>query len=253
MTQSPLPDYGPATYGAAFADVYDAWYGDITDIDATTDALAKLADGGAILELGVGTGRLALPLAARGLEVTGLDASEAMLAQLATKSGADSISTVLADMTDLNETAPPLPGEFALIFAAFNTFFNVTTEAGQRRCVASSAQQLKQGGCLVIEGFVPPAEGLASGGVSTRSITIDTVVLTASRHDPEAQQIVGQHIDISNDGIRLRPWALRYATPDQLDEMAADAGLVSVGRWSDWDGTPWASPAETQISVYRKN
>ncbi len=242
-----MKGYGASSYGDSFADVYDDWYGDISDIDATVAAVERLADGGSVLELGVGTGRLALPLAARGLEVTGLDASAAMLDVLRSKPGADSIDLIEADMAD-----PPLDGRyFSIAFAAFNTFFNLTDTEAQEACLAGVARSLRPGGRVAIEGFIPPREGMPEGGMSVREITVDCAVLTISQHDVEGQVITGQHVDISEAGIRMRPWMMHYRSPAQLDETAASAGLVLESRAADWSGAPFDPRGEAHVSVYR--
>ena len=128
-----MDGYDAGTYGQGFADVYDDWYGDVSDVDATVEGVLALLEGqgaGPVLELGVGTGRLALPLAGRGVEVVGVDASEEMLARLRAKPGADGVRAVHGDMAHLGDLA--LDGPFAVVFAAFNTFFNLTDAARRR-------------------------------------------------------------------------------------------------------------------------
>lgn len=242
-----MDDYRPETYGDSFADVYDDWYGDVSDVDATVAGVAALADGGPVLELGVGTGRLAIPLAAAGLEVVGVDASAAMLERLAAKPGADAVRTIEADMA-----APPVDsGYFGVAFAAFNTFFNLTDDRAQRSCVASLATALRPGGCVAVEGFVPPEDGLTDGGISVRDVTIDRAVLSISQHDSTAQCIRGQHVDIDANGIVMRPWMLHYRTPEQLDSLFAEHGFDLETRSGDWSGTPFGPSSESHVSVYR--
>lgn len=246
-----MEGYDAGSYGRGFADVYDEWYADVSDVAGTVARVAELARRGrtgAVLELGIGTGRLALPLAATGLAVTGVDASEEMLARLRAKPGSARVSAVHGDMAAL-----PVPGPFAVAFVAFNTFFNLTTEAAQVACLRSVAAVLEPGGHFVIEAFVPPEPGSApDSGVSARSIEVDHVVLTAARRNPAEQTITGQHIEISEAGIRLRPWVVRYATPEQLDEMAASAGLTLVARHADWAQSPFDETSVGHVSVYRK-
>jgi len=239
--------YTASSYGDGFADIYDDWYTDISDIDATVNAVAALADGGAVLELGIGTGRLALPLAERGLAVTGIDASPAMLDALRAKPGANLVELVEADMAD-----PGLAGRsYAVAFAAFNTFFNLTDTAAQESCFAAMSACLQPSGHFAIEGFVPPVDGMSDGGMSVRDITVDRAVLTISQHDSANQTISGQHVDISEAGIRMRPWMMHYRTPDQLDVAASSAGFVLESRTADWQGTSFDSQSETHVSVYR--
>lgn len=244
-----MEGYDSARYGRSFADVYDDWYRDVSDVDATVEKVAALAarrGGGRVLELGVGTGRLALPLAARGLQVTGVDASAEMLDRLRTKDGAEQLTLVEADMAEL-----PVDGPFAAAFVAFNTFFNLTTRDAQARCLQRVRDVLAPGGWFVLEAFVPHDDGDASG-VSARTVEVDRVVLTAARRDAAAQTISGQHIEITEQGVRLRPWMVRYAAPAELDAMAAAAGLRLVERHADWRGTPFQDASDHHVSVYRR-
>jgi len=246
--------YDASTYGERFADVYDDWYGDVTDVSACTERLAALvaeAGGGPVLELGIGTGRLALPLAERGLEVHGIDSSPAMLDRLRAKPGAARIRLTQGDMADLDLADPPA---FAVVLVAFNTFFNLATRDLQRRCIARVGDLLADGGTFVLEGFVPADRGAEAGrgAVSPRRITADEVQLTVSHHDPAEQTITGQHIHLTEAGIRLRPWHLRYAFPAELDAMAAPSGLALAWRHADWHGTPFGPEASVHVSGYRR-
>lgn len=242
-----------STYGDGFADVYDEWYGGVSDAAACTTRLCELlasSGGGPLLELGVGTGRLALPLAAAGVEVHGIDASAAMLDRLRAKPEAEALHLTCGDMADLPLDHPP---PFGVVLVAFNTFFNLPTEAAQRQCVERVASVLGPEGSLVLEAFVPVEAGAAAGGALVpHRITADEVVLNASLHDPDAQTITGQHIQVTERGIRLRPWHLRYATPSQLDAMAAAAGLVLAERHADWLGGEFGPDSGVHVSVYRR-
>lgn len=241
-----MEGYDETTYGERFVDVYDDWYGSITDTEACVEAVARLAAGGPVLELGVGTGRLAIPLAQCGLEVTGVDASPSMLAALAAKPGGDAVEAVLGDMTD-----PPVGDRrFSVVFVAYNTLFNLVTVDGQRACLANAARHLAPGGCVAIEAFVPDVSGAAEDSVVPKHVTADKVVLSVSRQDPDRQEVVGQYVDISEAGIRLRPWHIRWSTPDQLDAMAADVGLRLADRWSSWSGETFDQHAASHISLY---
>jgi SAM-dependent methyltransferase len=245
--------YGARTYGDAFADVYDEWYADVGDPATAVASLAALAGDGAVLELGVGSGRLALPLAAAGCEVWGLDASDAMLERLAARDGAGSVHAVAGDMAD---PAAALAGyehpAFAVVAAAFNTFFLLTTSEDQAACLRSSATLLAPGGRIVLECFVPGDRAeRAERVLEPRTVALDHVVLTVTDHDPASQRVLGQHIELRESGIRLRPWVVRYATPDQLDALAAEAGLRLESRWAAWDGTPFDDAAPMHVSVYR--
>jgi SAM-dependent methyltransferase len=246
--------YDRATYGDRFASVYDDWYQDITDAEGCAALVAEYADlareagGGPVLELGVGTGRLALPIAALGLEVVGVDASSAMLERLAAKAGAAGIATVEPVLGDM--AAPPV-GEraFAVVLVAYNTLFNLVDVADQARCFASVADLLVPDGSFLVEAFVPGADRPTSS-VVPRTITADRVVLDVSRSDPDAQEAMGQYVDISEAGIALRPWHIRWQTPDQLDALAAEAGMELADRWSGWDRSPFDPDGASHVSRY---
>lgn len=248
-----MEGYQASTYGDRFADVYDDWYGEVTDAAACTERLARLVaerGGGPVLELGVGSGRLALPLAAQGVEVHGIDASPAMLDRLRAKPGAEGIRLTEGDMADLVLEEPP---PFTLVFVAFNTFFNLGSEAAQRRCLRRVADVLAPGGIFVLEAFVPTDEGgEPAGAISPRRITTDEVVLTVSQHDRAGQTISGQHVHLTEGGIRLRPWHLRYAAPAELDAMARTAGLDLAWRYADWEDTPFGPDASVHVCAYRR-
>jgi SAM-dependent methyltransferase len=246
-----MDGYRSSTYGDAFADVYDDWYGDLEGLDAAVETLARLAgDGGPLLELGCGTGRLCLPLADRGFAVHGLDASEAMLERLRAKPTAAAVRTHTADMADFDLQGD---GPFSLVFVAFNSLFNIATAEAQGRCFATVAAHLAERGRFVVECFVPgDAPERVRDAVDVHTLTTDRVVLRVSRQDPDAQTVAGQHVEISEGGIRLRPWHLRYASPDELDAMAAAAGLQVVTRHGDWAGAPFTEDSSSHVTVYER-
>jgi len=253
--------YGPASYGDGFADVYDEWYPTLGDDDAAVARLAELAGGpgggAAVLELGVGTGRLAIPLAGLGFDVWGIDASPAMLDRLRRKPGGERVHAVAVDMADVgldgNASGPAGLGDrrFRLVFAAFNTLFNLTSETDQARCLAGAARRLAPGGRLVIEAFVPSVSAMSSTGVvEVGRIEADRVVLTVSRVRPDDQVVDGHHVELSSAGTRLRPWRIRYLTPGQLDLMADAAGLSLIERRAGWRDQPFNDTSATHVSVY---
>jgi SAM-dependent methyltransferase len=180
-----MDGYGPSTYGEGFADVYDDWYGDVSDVDATVErvaALAAVSGSRRVLELGGGSGRLALPLAARGLATWTVDASLAMVRRLRGKPGGDRVHAVVGDMAALPLSAR---ARFGVVLCAFNTLFNLTTIEAQRRCLAAAADRIvPDGGRLVVESFVASSHDerdAAVGAVEPRHIGLDEVVLTVSR------------------------------------------------------------------------
>lgn len=242
-----MQGYEAASYGEGIADVYDEWYQGITDVADTCAALEALALAGhPVLELGVGTGRLAVPLAERGVEVHGVDASPAMLARLAARDTHGRVRVVTGDMVD------DLPdGPFGLVFVAYNTFFGLLTAERQQACLRAVAARMVPGGAFVIEAFVPEVQPVES--VTVRSISVDRVVLSVSRADHDAQTAEGHFVELSErGGVRLRPWAVRWATPEQLDTGAGAAGLRLDQRWESFDGTPFTADSPRHVSVYRR-
>ena len=185
-----MDDYGPETYGERVADVYDEWYAP-PNTQAECDFLAELAAGGRALELGIGTGRVAIPLAARGIEVHGIDASPAMVAQLRAKPGGSDIPVVVGDMADV-----PVDGKFGLVFIVFNTFFMLTSQAEQIRCLRNVAAHLAPDGRFVLHAFVPDPSRIERGqdlsvreaGLDQRASRRDRLRLAgpAARHHPGA-------------------------------------------------------------------
>ena len=239
--------YDEASYGDGMADVYDDWYAAPPDTEACISALSALAPNGRVLELGAGTGRLAIPLAERGLEVHALDGSAEMLRRLASKPGGANVTCHVGDMA----SGLP-PGPFDLVFVAVNTFFGILEATAQARAMAGIAERLGADGRFVIEAFVPEQD--ADGDrVDIRDLSADRVVLSISRTDAANQQAMGQFVEL-RDGmpVRLRPWAIRWALPDQLDSMAAAAGLVLESRWSSWSGAPFTAESSNHVSVYRR-
>jgi SAM-dependent methyltransferase len=243
--------FDASTYGERFADVYDDWYGEVSDVGATVAAVEALAGGGPVLELGVGTGRLAVPLAERGLEVHGIDASPAMLERLAAKAAVAGVP-VHAHPGDFADVAVEVPGGFAVVLVAFNTLFNLADAEAQRRCLANVAGRLRPDGCLVVEAFVPEPDAVRGGGAVTPTVVeTDRVVLQVTLSDPEAQTVTGSVVSITEAGVRLRPWRIRWATPGELDGMAAAAGLSRAERWADWDRQPFDRESPRHVTVYR--
>ncbi len=245
-----MKGYDSTSYGDGFADVYDEWYADVTDVDATVARMARIAGAGArILELGVGTGRLAVPMAQAGLDVTGIDSSQAMLTKLTARAQAEdaSVIVVCGDMVD------ELPeGPFDACLVAYNTIFNLLDADAQRRCFREVAARLRPGGRFVVEAIVPDEEAPEGREVNVRSMTVDRVVLSVSDHRPGEQCTSGQFIEFTESGgVRLRPWSIRWAAPDELDEMAANAGFRVEQRDADMAGAPFDARADHHVTVYR--
>ena len=241
-----MEGYRPETYGDRIAGVYDAMMTILPDPADCADRLAELAGPGPALELGGGTGRVALPLAARGVEVHGIDASAAMVERLRAKPGGDAVTVTLGDFAGV-----PVEGSYPLVYVVFNTFFSLLTQDQQVGCFAAVADRLAPGGAFVLTGFVPDPT-LYSGGQSVRTteLGLDLVRLDAARHDPVAQRVDFQHVVLSGDGIRLYPGAVRYAWPSELDLMARLAGLRLRERWGGWRREPFGAASDSHVSVY---
>jgi SAM-dependent methyltransferase len=242
-----MEGYRQETYGDRIAEVYDDMTATLPDPADCVDRLAELAGPGPALELGIGTGRIALPLAARGVEVHGIDASEAMVQRLRAKSGGDAIAVTLGDFAEV-----PVEGSYPLVYVVFNTFFSLLTQDEQVRCFAAVAGRLAPGGAFVLELFVPDPT-LHPGGqsVRTRNLGLDLARLDLALHDPVAQRVDFQNVLLSGEGVRLLPGSVRYAWPSELDLMARLAGLRLRERWGGWRREPYTgSTSGLYVSVY---
>lgn len=244
-----MEGYEAPTYGEAIAGVYDDRF-HAKSPDEAVAFLADLAGDGPALELGIGTGRVALPLRARGVSVDGIDASPSMVAKLRDKAGGDVIDVAIGDMADV--AAPG--GPYSLVYVVFNTFFALLTQADQVRCFANVARVLRPGGCFVTETFVPDVTRFDRGQrTSTVRSTLGEVWLDAMQHDLLAQTVSGNHVILrDNAPVQLYPIALRYAYPSELDLMAQLAGLALEGRYDTWDRAPLTPAAMGAVSVWRK-
>ena len=243
-----MSDYTAATYGDRIADVYDGFHPAKDDGTPEVGVLAELAAGGRALELGIGTGRVALPLAAQGTAVHGIDASEAMVAKLRAKPGGAQIPVTVGDFADV-----AVDGAFELIFTVFNTFFALTTQEAQVRCFQRGAGHLADGGVFLIEVFVPdPARFTRNQSIGVTRVDTDRVTLDVARHDPLHQRVYSQHLQLSESGTRIYPVQLRYAWPAELDLMARLAGLRLRERWSDWRRAPFTAKSTSHISLYER-
>jgi SAM-dependent methyltransferase len=217
------------------------------DETAAVSFLAQLAGPGPALELGIGTGRIALPLAARGIRVDGIDLSPAMVGQLRARPGGDRLSVTIGDLADV-----PVPGTYRLIYVVFNTLFNLLTQEDQVRCFENVAAHLADDGSFVVEAFVPTFLYQLRNHqyVDTEAVEVDEVRLDLLRHDPATQMIEESHVSLSRAGVRLNPVVQRYAWPSELDLMARIAGLRLKSRWDGWNGEPFDSNSSVHVSVY---
>lgn len=231
------------SFDAASARLHD----DRGDEEEAVGFLAGLADAGPVLELAIGTGRLALPLAARGLRVDGIDIAPAMLDRLREKPGGAELTVALGDFADVE-----MPDRYRLIFVAWNSFFNLTTQSEQVRCFENVAAHLDAGGHFVIEAYTPASFHRLQDDqqVSIEALEIDRVGIGLLRHDAATQTIEQSHVSLSAEGFRTTPVVQRYAWPGELDLMARIAGLRLVDRFADWEGRAFDSKSAMHVSVY---
>jgi len=238
--------YGPETYGDRIAEVYDEWYEGAFDTEAAVEFLARLAGQGPVLELGTGTGRIAIPLSRRGIEVRGIDASQRMIDALRSKPGGESIDVTLGDFAAID-----VEGEFALEFAVFNSLFALTSQREQVRCFRNVSDTLLPDGVFVIECFVPNVTRFQDNQrVSVQRITGTEIHLETTRHDPVAQRNHSRHTVLSEAGTKIYPVEVRYAYPAELDLMAELASMRLRERHGGWKGEVFDASSRSHVSVY---
>lgn len=245
MPFDPRDSFGPGV-AAAYDDV------PLGDEDAAVARLATLAGEGPVLELAVGTGRLALPLAATGVRVDGVELSAAMIERLREKDGGREMTVVQGDMATAE-----LPDRYRLVFVAFNSLMNLVTQDEQVACVANAARHLTDDGLFVVEIVVPDAmyglrhdrDGVDQYVDATR-IGPDGVSVEVGRFDRTTQRVDKCHVGLGAGGQTLDPLALRYVWPSELDLMARLAGLRRRERWGGWSGEPFTGRSLRHVSVY---
>jgi hypothetical protein len=236
-------------FGERVAAGYDAGVSntiDLAEVGVVVEMLAELAGGGRALEFAIGTGRIGLPLAERGVPVSGIDNSEPMLAQLRRKPGADKVEAVLGDMA-----ATRLDGQFSLVFLVFNTIFNLTTQDGQVACFENAAAHLGNGGRFVIEARVPELQRLPMGQ-TVLPWRADPQGMSTYVYDVVTQRLSGQHYNFVDGKVEASPTEMRYAWPSELDLMARLAGLRLEHRWGGWEREPFTRFSPSHVSVYVK-
>jgi SAM-dependent methyltransferase len=242
-----MKDYDEATYGNTIAEIYDELYQTDAPTRAAVAFLAEYARQGSALELGIGTGRIALPLAEAGIRIEGVDASEVMVAKLRAKAGGTRIPVRFGSIANI-----PGDGQFSLIFTAFNTFFGLTGQEEQVSCFQSIAAHLTPGGVFVMEAFVPDISRFTKNQTTwVADVDLKRVWLDAATHDPISQQVRLQHVVLTEGGIRFYPVLFRYAWPSELDLMAKLAGLRLRERWGGWSRQPYT--AQSHVSVYEQS
>ena len=241
---------GSITWGPEIAEVYDKTYAAQSDpsvLGPMVDLLAGLARGGPVLEFAAGTGRVALPLAARGIAVHGIELSPHMAGQLAAKPGAGAVPVTIGDMTTTR-----VPGTFRLVYLVANTIMNVTTQDDQLAVFANAAAHLEPGGCFVVEVIVPQLRRVPPGETA-RVFTLDPGHVGIETFDDTAGQIAWSHHWIQAHGSVVHPSApYRYVWPSELHLMAKIAGFRLRDRWHGWNRAPFTSDSQSQVAVFEK-
>lgn len=242
-----MRDYRPQdSFDQAAADIYDREpRGDEQD---ATEFLAELAAGGSALELAIGTGRIAIPLAAKGIAVDGIDFSEPMLARLRSKPGAERIGVTVGDFAEVG-----VEGSYRLIYLVFSTLFNLLSQEQQLTCFRNAARHLTEDGVFVVEAFTPGyLHRLPEGQyVHAEDVQGGQVTLDVGRHDPVSQTLSESHVVLTPHGVRLYPIVTRYAWPSELDLMARFAGLRLRERWGSWRRAEFTADSRLHVSVYQ--
>jgi SAM-dependent methyltransferase len=235
------------TYGSRWSEIYDGlpWPGP----EEAVDFLAKLAADGPALELAIGTGRIAIPLARRGVNIHGIDSSDEMIGKLREKEGGAEIPVSKGDIA-----AFAVDQEYSLVFLVLNTIYALQSQEEQISCFAKAAAALRPGGHFVVEAFMPdPTRFRRNSWTQVHSIDLDLVLIEADKHDPSTQQILEQHIHFHQGRVDLYPAFLRYIWPSEMDLMARLAGLSLVERYGGWNHEPFNARSGNNVSVYRRD
>ncbi|MEL6682753.1 MAG: class I SAM-dependent methyltransferase [Pseudomonadota bacterium] len=235
-------------FDATVAAMYDRDHGgnDPKLVANTVERLTELSAGRPILEFAIGTGRIALPLAARGCAVSGIDLSSAMVAELRKKETGAPLEIAIGDMTTTH-----MPGDFSLVFLVFNTIDNLTTQDAQVACFQNAARHLLPGGRFVVETLVPPLQDLPHGATK-RAFACDPDHMGVDEFDVVTQSYTSHHVWTKKGQTQRVSVPFRYAWPAEMDLMARIAGLDLEHRWSDWQKSPFTNKSRVHISVWRK-
>jgi SAM-dependent methyltransferase len=235
-------------FGERVAERYDEWDAASVPavVDPIVDLLAGLAGGGPALELGIGTGRIAVPLAARGIRVQGIDLSAAMVARLRAKPGAEAIAVSIGDFATTR-----VDGTFSLAYLVINTIMNLTSQDEQVACFRNAAAHLRPGGCFVIEVGVPQLQRLPPGE-TFRPFDVSHEHLGFDEYDVVSQGLVSHHYRPVEGRLDVQSVPFRYVWPSELDLMARLAGMTLRERWGGWRREPFTADSETHVSVWEK-
>jgi SAM-dependent methyltransferase len=237
-------------FGERVAERYDESTADLSVpdvVDPVVNFLIDLAFDGTALELGIGTGRIALPLAQRGVRVHGIDLSDAMVAKLRSKAGADQISVTIGDFATTT-----VEGRYSIAYLVFNTIMNLTTQDEQVACFRNVAAHLQPGGCFVIEVMVPDLQRLPPGE-RVRAFTVSATRLGFDEYDVASQGLISHHYWAVDGKLEGDSMPFRYVWPAELDLMARLAGMSLRERWSGWNREPFTSDSTSHVSVWQKS
>jgi SAM-dependent methyltransferase len=215
-------------------------------IDPVVDILAGLAGDGQALEFAIGTGRIALPLAARGVPVHGIDLSRAMVARLRAKPGGDAIPVTIGDIATTR-----VAGTFALVYLVYNTIMNLTTQAAQVACFRNAAAHLAPGGSFVVEVMIPDLRRLPPGETLRTDHRTETA-WSIDEYDVANQGLISHHVEVIDGQIQQVSIPFRYVWPAELDLMAELAGLRLRDRWADWTRAPFTSESRSHVSIWER-
>jgi SAM-dependent methyltransferase len=247
METSAETPFDPSSYGRFAAADYDDLYADL-ESEMAVEVLAELAESGPVLEFGIGTGRLALPLLARGLEVHGVEGSPAMAELLAKKPGGERIPVAVGDFAETS-----LEGTFSLVVLAINTIYALPSQDAQVACFRNAARHLETGGKFVVDAWVPDPGAFRNGtAVRPVQITDGRIELEVARIDTASQTMHTNKVHLSDSGVRIIPANHRYAWPAELDLMGRLAGMRLIHRWQGWDKAPFVNGSTAHVSVWQK-
>jgi SAM-dependent methyltransferase len=230
-----------ARYDESAAEMFDP-----AVVDPVVDLLVELAGSGRALELGIGTGRIALPLAQRGVPVHGIELSKAMAARLRAKPGGEDIGVTIGDFSTTT-----VDGTFSAAYLVFSTILNLTTQAAQVACFGNVAAHIEPGGCFVIEVGVPKLQRLPPGE-TLRAFHVSATGWGFDEYDVAIQGLTSHHFEIVDGKVERFSVPFRYAWPSELDLMAQLAGMRLRERWSGWKREPFTSDSRKHVSVWEK-
>jgi SAM-dependent methyltransferase len=215
-------------------------------VEPAVEFLAGMAGAGAVLELGIGTGRIALPLVRRGIEVRGIDLSSAMVERLRAKPGGSDIDVTIGDFATTT-----VEGQFSLVYLVFNTIMNLTSADQQIACFQNAAAHLQPGGRFVIEVGVPQLQRLLPGE-TVRAFEVSEAHLGFDEYDVVSQSMTSHHYFLREGSLEVQSFPFRYVWPSELDLMARLAGMTLIERWSSWRRDPFTSESDQHVSVWEK-